>query len=203
MRLAKPKAQRPDDADDIAGGWIQTFTGRKFFPLDASPRQVYIEDIAHALALVNRYGGHTREPYSVAQHSVYVSLHCDPVDALWGLLHDASEAYIGDVVRPIKRLAAFDAYRDVETDLMACVCERFGLPYIEPESVKRADLLLLTTESRDLRSPLVSGWRFSEANGYPALAERIAPWIWQEAERRFLARYLELAGAAAEKGGGA
>lgn len=186
-----PPRHRPR-THDVDGNWIQTFTGRKFYPLDVHPDDVDITDIAHALSLVNRYGGHTRVPYSVAQHSVIVSHVCLPVDALWGLLHDASEAYIGDVCRPLKLLPAFAEYRRIEADLMAVICERFDLPYTEPLSVKEADRLALTTEARDLRSPLVPGWKYSEANGYSVLPQTIVPCSAAEAEAAFLARFAEL-----------
>src|SRR5271165_7548492 len=94
---------RPGSADNRKGDWIQTYTGRVMYPLDPRPEEINIIDIAHALSNLCRFTGHVRTFYSVAEHSVRVSQHCDPKDALWGLLHDASEAYLADMSRPMKR----------------------------------------------------------------------------------------------------
>src|SRR5689334_14267678 len=86
--------------------WIRTYTGRKFYLFDSGPEDVEIEDIAHALSMQCRYNGHVQRFYSVAEHSCYVSAivaaemgnaKYDINVALWALLHDASEAYLGDV----------------------------------------------------------------------------------------------------------
>jgi len=82
--------------------WIQTYTGKKFWAFDAAIADICIEDIAHALAMRCRFGCHCKEFYSVAQHSVIVSHHLPPELKLWGLLHDATEAYLPDVPRPQK-----------------------------------------------------------------------------------------------------
>lgn len=140
------------------GDWIQTFTGKRFYPCDPRPEEVDPVDICHALACVSRFTGHTREPYSVAQHSVMVSKLCDEEDRLWGLLHDASEAYIADVARPLKRESVMEGYRDMERRIMAAVCLRFGLPLEQPLSVDRADMQALAVEARDQMSPLDPDW---------------------------------------------
>ena len=142
-------------------GWIQTYTGQKFYPLRPTADQIHIRDIAHALSCTARFGGHTREFYSVAQHSVevlkYVSNHDHaPVSAgtgtlLHALLHDAAEAYLGDLPRPIKHLHTFGAaYKEAENTIMAAVCERFGLNPQTPEIVEHGDAAILATEKRDL-----------------------------------------------------
>src|SRR3989344_3806442 len=126
------------------GNWMQTFTGRRFYPLDPRPEDVCVEDIAHALSLVCRFGGHVRFHYSVAQHSLYVSNHVDDhgaggQDVLIALLHDAAEAYIGDVVWPLKQATEMLGYRVVEERVERAVFERFGLPLPLPAVVKHAD----------------------------------------------------------------
>lgn len=116
---------------------IRTFTGREFNLASPTPEQVFIEDIAHALSQLCRFTGHTNQFYSVAQHSVAVSLRVPKEFALWGLLHDAAEAYVGDMSSPLKSICP--EYRGIEHNIMAAVCERFGLPYLEPLVVKEAD----------------------------------------------------------------
>jgi hypothetical protein len=129
---------------------IRTISGILFWPFEPRLEDIYIEDIAHALSQVCRFTGHTKQFYSVAQHSVLVSRLCEPEDALHGLLHDASEAYLGDVSRPIKHRPEFAAYRASEAQLQALIYQRFGLEVVEPASVKVADTKALHVELRDL-----------------------------------------------------
>jgi len=110
-------------------GSITTFSGISFWPLLPNPDDIRIDDIAHALAHQCRFAGHTRLFYSVAEHSVRVSQLCRPEDALWGLLHDASEAYLSDVPAPLKELPEFEPYRAAERNLQGAVAQRFGLLY--------------------------------------------------------------------------
>ena len=133
-----------DVVSERAGDWMQTFSGRKFWPIDPRADEVHIEDIAHALSLMCRFNGHCTKFYSVAEHSVYVSRACDQRDALWGLLHDAAEAYVADIVRPAKRFIA--GYADVEARIMLAVTARFNLPAEMPDSVRRADDAILADE---------------------------------------------------------
>jgi hypothetical protein len=136
-----------------AGGWICTASGREFWPLDPRPEEVDIEDIAHALSRACRFAGHCSRLYTVGEHSILVASWVPPEDALWGLLHDAAEAYLPDMPRPLKRLPEFAWYRAAERRVMDAVCDRFGLPRAEPQSVKAADLRALATEARDLMPP--------------------------------------------------
>jgi hypothetical protein len=165
--------------------WIQTYTGRRFNPTCPNPEAIVIQDIAHALSMQCRFSGHCREFYSVAQHSVLVSHTCNFEDALWGLLHDASEAYLIDVPRPLKQSGKFQAYIDFETVMQKAVCQRFGLDEQEPSSVKRADKILLATEARDLMSPLHPDWR-QPMEPLPFIIE---PWEPARAKKEFLKRY--------------
>lgn len=177
------------------GHWIQVRSGGRFFPLDPRPEDIHIEDVAHALSNICRFTGHTAEFMSVAQHSVLVSLHCWPEDALFGLLHDTAEAFLADLSRPVKlslRDAGITIFDDMEARIMLSVCEKFGLPAVMPQSVKDADNLLLTTEARDLMSPLLEGWKYTTENGWPTLSERIVPVGPVEAKAMFIRRFEEL-----------
>lgn len=172
-------------------GTIRTFTGRLFRPLDPASGEIEIRDIAHALAQQCRFAGHTRVPYSVGQHSVLVSYRAAQLDAragLWGLLHDASEAYLTDVPRPLKALPAFASYRIAERTLQTLIYTQFGCHGREPVAVAQADHDLLAVEFRDLM-PARSGDGWSErADGLPL----IEPWSADKAEAQFLLRFLEL-----------
>lgn len=171
--------------------WIQTATGKQFWPLEARPNEVSIHDIAHALSNLCRFTGHTAEFYSVAQHSVLVSQAVPAEDALWGLLHDATEAYINDLNRPVKYSAGLETYRAIEHNLMRVIAQRFGLDPEMPRSVAEADDRMLLTERRDLL-PFsdAAGWQVSdECVPYPA---KIIPWTPRMAKTAFIARYVEL-----------
>ena len=172
-----------------ARNWIQTASGRQFFPLDHQPEEVFIEDIAHGLAHMCRFNGHTKSFYSVAQHSVLASLLVPEPDALWALLHDASEAYLGDVSRPLKHGGALEGYKAAERRMMEAVVLRFGLGYDEPASVTQADEVLLATEQRDVRPP--RNYVPDNPDVRP-LAGRIRTWTPEESRAAFLERLEQL-----------
>jgi hypothetical protein len=167
------------------GDWIQTHTLRQYWPLDPRPEDISIMDIGHALSMICRFTGHVHAFYSVAEHSVRVSTYLSAgvkglvtdEEALelarWGLLHDADEAYLTDVARPVKRSAEMQAYREAAKRNLAAVCQRFGLSLEEPPAVKAADNRLCYTEARDLFPGVHSAWRW---HGVP-LHERLRPHI--------------------------
>jgi 5'-deoxynucleotidase YfbR-like HD superfamily hydrolase len=138
------------------GDWIQTFSGLSFWPLDPRPEEIQIEDIAHALAMRCRYGGHCTKFYSVAEHSVLVSRYVRPEHALWGLLHDAAEAYSADIPRPLKR--CLRDWKPLEARIMAAVCVRFGLPQDEPADVGDVDFAMTTDERAALMADCARDW---------------------------------------------
>jgi 5'-deoxynucleotidase YfbR-like HD superfamily hydrolase len=168
--------------------WIQTYSGRRFSPTNPIVNAIVIQDIAHSLSMQCRFTGHVKKFYSVAQHSVLVSYLCNYEDALWGLLHDASEAYLVDVPSPLKRSGKFDSYLEFERNMQAAICKRFELSESEPVSVKKADKLLLATESRDLMSPLRSDW----VQPCEPLPFKIDPLSQQDAKDLFMKRFFEL-----------
>jgi 5'-nucleotidase len=139
-----------------AGDWMLTYTGLQFYPLDARIEDVCIEDIAHALANTCRFGGHCSGFYSVAKHSLLVARILPTELKLQGLLHDATEAYIGDMVRPLKSF--MPDYREVEDKLWRVIAEKFGLPETLDKAVKHADNVILMTEKRDLLKPSIYSW---------------------------------------------
>lgn len=178
--------------------WILTYTGRRFFPLIPQAEDIDIRDIAHALSNQCRFTGHTRDFYSVAQHSVLVSLNCDPQDALWGLLHDAPEAYLVDLATPLKlSMELGPTYRWFEGGLMLSICDRFNIPRGEPKSVKLADKRSLVTEQRDLMGVGELEWWAEATEGhypYEPFEEEIIPLPPKTSELLFLRRFDELTG---------
>jgi 5'-deoxynucleotidase YfbR-like HD superfamily hydrolase len=160
--------------------------------LNPCPDEVDIDDIAHSLAHLCRFLGHTDGFYSVAQHSVTVSELVPARDALWGLLHDAAEAYLGDLPAPIKREPAMSAYRQAEDRLLGVIAAKFALPAGIPESVKQADRIVLATEFRDVTTVDDLDWIVRECGFAPSERLRIVPWPPAVAEDRFLRRHWEL-----------
>jgi len=148
----------------MPGTWIQTRSGKRFYPLDPKPEHVDLRDIAHALARQCRFSGHTSRFYSVAEHSVRVAMRVfeesdDPVLALLGLLHDASEAYLVDLPRPLKRDPAFAPYLAAERACMDAILRHVGFTSTElPEIVKRADAALLADEAQEFMRPVSPEW---------------------------------------------
>lgn len=146
--------------------WIQTFTGKKFFPLEPKIEDICIADIAHSLSMQCRFAGHSKEFYSVAHHSIAM-VNCwfpKPEQkelAKYALLHDASEAYLTDIPRPLKHLPEFQFYRDAEKTLSEMIYVKFGLEPNEPEEVKKADWEILCEEamSDKIMSPLHPDWQ--------------------------------------------
>lgn len=177
---------------------ILTYTGQHFDFINPHPNEFNIRDIAHALSNVCRFAGHTREFYSVAQHSVMVARICvrraavdDIIDhGRAGLMHDAAEAYLGDITRPLKQL--LPDYKVIERRVEAALFTRFGVPYPLPKIVKHADLVMLATERRDLMPPNDDEWAL--ITGIEPLPEVINPWYPEKAEREFLAMWEELMG---------
>lgn len=135
-------------SEDRVGNWLQTYTGKAFYPLDPRPEDICIEDIAHALSNICRYGGHCSEYFSVAQHCVVVSRLVPEGMEMWGLLHDASEAYLVDIPRPVKEYLS--DYNTIETVCMNVIAEKFGLTLPIPEEVKMADNAALKIEREKL-----------------------------------------------------
>lgn len=170
------------------GDWITTYSGKTFYPLDPHIEDIDVYDIIHALSNLCRFNGHCTSFYSIAQHSVLVSLMCHPEDQLWGLIHDAAESYLSDIPSPLKRTDEFAFYRETERNLMKLICDKFNLKHEEPESVKIADKRMLVTEARDLTFTEGRGWQKS----YEPYDFTIKPWAPDYARTRFISRLNEL-----------
>jgi hypothetical protein len=175
------------------GDWMQTYTGRKFYPLAPRPEDIHPRDIAHALSLLCRYNGHVDRFYSVAEHCVLMSRAVAPEHALAALLHDATEAYVGDMIRPLKQ--SMPDYVRAEDLVMVQIARRFALPlhtlgYSMPTEVKDADNRILLTERAALMSAVAPGrWG---VDGLEPLDVTIHGWEPIDAECQYLARLSEL-----------
>ncbi len=181
---------------------ILTHTGKLFDFWGPTPDMICIEDIAHALALTNRYSGHTYQPYSVAEHCERMS-YIETAHPLVSLLHDAAEAYIGDVSSPQKSylwwasdLTDIVSFREQESRIIRFIGEVLVVRDLQGnvkfKGVKEADLIMLATEARDLMPESTAfDWRIKDTK---PLEETIYPLHWALAEDQFLARFEELTG---------
>ncbi len=164
---------------------------------------VRIKDIAHSLANLCRFGGHTHGPdgehlfYSVAQHSVLVSYTVPVGYAIWGLMHDAAEAYIGDMIQPLKAAPELERFRMKELEVLSAIAERFRLEWPMPTdcaiAVGRADRWMVAAEARDLMGN--PAWAQDvRASVQPPLPPvlLITPLEHEAAYNEFLIRFYEL-----------
>lgn len=183
--------------------WIQTFTGKKIDFLRVRPEDIDPRDIAHSLSLMCRFNGHVMYPYSIAQHSMEV-LKRLPFNfnffdfrdnRLWALLHDAAEAYLGDVTKPLKTLLADSrvvpgpSYSDLESAFETAIAKRFDLPLPIPKEVKWADAYALRDEALCLFDfPPIEDWtgKIEQACGGFGMPLPIRPLDARYAEQQFL-----------------
>lgn len=178
---------KTDHASWHRGHFMQTFTGRAFYPMDPRPEEIDIIDIAHALSMQCRYNGHVRRFMSVAEHCVLVSRLVPEEDALWGLLHDATEAYVGDMIHPLKR--HMPAFCDAEDQVMAAIAEKFGLTSSQmPTSVHEADTRILLDERAALLGEPADDWGI-KGDPFDVVIEAWSPEV---AENAYLRRFHDL-----------
>ena len=169
-----------------------TFSGKFIDLMNFSEDDVLIEDIAHGLACINRFGGQARLPLSVAQHSVYVSRLC-PVAPLQALLHDASEAYLGDVIFMLKRSPEMEQFRKLEKNIQGIIYRKFRCSTIEPPQLIAADKLMVEYEAKHAFDPGcfqfdMPGYSFPTSEGERKVGEW-HPWTWRDSKLAFLSRF--------------
>jgi hypothetical protein len=173
----------------LRGDWMQTHSGRRFYPLDPRPEEIDAEDIAHALSLLCRYGGHVDRFYSVAEHCVLMSEAVAPEHALAALLHDATEAYVCDVPRPLKRVLT--GYRDIEDRVWYAIAVHFSIDLVLPSEVHEADNRILINERTAL---MRRSERWGVDDTHLPLPVEVTGWAPADAEDRYLTRLEELTG---------
>lgn len=166
------------------GDWMQLYSGRRYHPLDPRVEDIDPIDIAHALSMLCRYGGHITHFYSVAEHCVLMSRVVPPEDALAALLHDATEAYVVDVPRPVKRY--IPDYKALEERVWLVIAQRFGIDPELPATVHDADNRILRNESSVLMPD--NGW----SSNREFLPVKVEGWLPEKAERMYAARLKEL-----------
>ena len=167
------------------GNYIYTYTGKHFYIEDPQPEDIDIVDIAHALSMLCRFGGHSREFYCVAQHSVLISQLVSDENALWGLLHDASEAYLCDIPRPFK--AYLENYKMLEERIQRAIADKFGLSWPMPEEIHNIDQKIVVNEALLLwkESPF---WT-TKHESVPHLALALPCWNPAFAKQEFLNQF--------------
>lgn len=179
-------------SEDNKSSWLQTGTGRRVCVLNPRPEEIYVKDIAMALAKQCRFNGMCKSFYSVAQHCVMGS---ELAEKLYGkeaakefLMHDATEAYVGDLIRPVKVM--IPAFRKVEEGFWKAISTKFSLPFKHSDECKYIDEVMVTWEKRDLL-PNSEEWpRLPDISKMEL--ETLLSWEWEIAEHFWLKRYEEL-----------
>lgn len=173
------------------GDWIQTYTGRQFFACDPLAEDIEILDIASGLSKNTRYGGQCLRFYSVAEHCCHI---CDAAPdplKLEALMHDASEAYLVDVPRPIK--ASLTNYAAIENGLMLVIAKKYGFNWPVSPLVKKLDNGILADEQRQNMAPPPAPWAQLTD---PPLNCRLQFWTPDQAMLEFVTRFFRFWGRA-------
>lgn len=177
------------------GDWMQTYTGIQFYPLDPHAAEIDAIDIAHGISMQCRYNGHVSRFYSVAEHCVLIAdwmaeTGYNRNDVLYGLLHDGTESYVGDMVRPLKKhIPDFSAAED---GVMRAIAERFSLESAEmPGSVRSADNRILLDERAELLGTPPGEWSVDDLT---PLGVRIRGWDPAVAKEMYLGTLEDLTG---------
>jgi len=171
----------------IIGPTILLHSG-SYFDFEAPETSAFtIEDIAHGLSMVCRFAGQCNRFYSVAQHSVHVSYIVSPEDAYQGLMHDAAEAFVGDMAKPLKVM--LPEFSVIEKRVEAAVFHRFGIAHPLPATIKEADVTMLVTEQHQIMRNR-DDWDY--CRGRKPIDFELPSWTAGQAKSRFLKRYHQL-----------
>jgi len=174
------------------GTWMQVGEGRIFYPLDPRPEEVFIDDIGMALSRLIRYNGLSDTWITVAQHSVQ----CEYMiykdggtfeDRLAMLMHDAAEAYIGDMIRPLKCM--FPEFKKIEANIYAAIEEALGLPTMDEKTIKHYDNLAWAWEKRDFY-PSSRDWPYTP--DLPAYLPTMRQWSHSKSRKMFMQTWWHL-----------
>jgi 5'-deoxynucleotidase YfbR-like HD superfamily hydrolase len=169
---------------------IRTYSGLYFDFANIESNIILIEDIVQGLSHIGRFVGHTETLYTVAQHSVLASYIVPEEEAFAALMHDASEAYTGDLNKPLKEL--LPEFKVIESKIEAHIFKTFGLPSELSDSVKYADRVMLATEQRDIMNAQDDRWVFTA--GVSPMEKRIKVVDSVTARKMFMDRFNELRG---------
>lgn len=183
--------------------WIETRSGIKVDVQDPKPEQFDIKDIAYALSNTCRFNGHSAGFYSVAEHSVAVALRLPTHLRLAGLLHDATEAYLGDIPSPIKQF--LPDYKAIEARFETALAEKFAtvehsvIPRCTAEEyklVKQADIDALYTEAHFLIESQGKDWSYFQGPVAYKVNYDLQPICLppKEAFKLFLGMYYDIVG---------
>jgi hypothetical protein len=181
----------PHHKPQYATGWIQTMAGRRFYPLDPRIEDIHIADIAAHLSKLCRFGGACLDFYSVAEHSVLVARRAPPRLKLTALLHDASEAYLVDVPRPLK--THLTNYNEIEDHLAALIAKKFGTVHPLPDKVKKIDRAILRDERMQNMTPMDVPRKLWGDDIGP-LGIKLQFWTPKQAEEAFLEAFFDYGG---------
>lgn len=171
---------------------ISTIGGKEFKFFSPETHEFDIEEIAHSLSNLCRFTGHVKEFYSVAQHSVLTSYFVPDNMRMCALLHDAGEAFLGDVSSPLK--ANLEDYKKIEEAVEKAIAKHFGIQYPHPAEVKHADYRLLVTEKRDLLPREIKPKEWAGFKDIKPIDYVIRPMEPKLAKTYFMNRYKELRG---------
>ena len=184
--------------EDTSKSAMETYTGKMFDVFDPDPNEIDIFDIAHHLSLMTRFNGGCQWHYSIAQHSIlcadrskdyHYQRPSEEKLALALLMHDAAEAYVGDIVRPIKR--TLTDFAVIENGVMDAINTRFDLPPVAEirgykNAVTEVDNRMLVTEKLQLMSPKV---RWAIEDIFEPYELELEQWQPRVAELLFLCRF--------------
>lgn len=175
------------------GYWKETYTGAKFFLMDPRADEIVFEDVAHSLAYQCRYTGHCLEWYSVAEHCCLLSdyvrnkLKLGPHAQYFMLMHDSSEAYTGDISRPMKY--GIPGLKASIAHIERIVLEAFEVPYPEPRWLKELDARMIVDERAQNMVDSGNDWNHDK---FEALGIKLKFWEPVKAKAEFIKRYRRL-----------